>query len=112
MVLTPVLYVALLAPAFADKPAELIVGKWSAKEKMGDMEVEMVLEFTKDGVIKATFGSQSKEGKYKVIDDDKLEVTVERDGKEETKKGTFKVTKDKLVLVPEGEGEKEFTRVK
>jgi uncharacterized protein (TIGR03066 family) len=112
MVLTQVLCVALFAPALADKPEELILGKWTAKEKMGDKEVDIVLEFSKDGVVKATIGPKTMEAKYKVIDKDNLELTLERDGKKETKKAKFKVTKDKLTISPEGEKEKEFTRVK
>jgi uncharacterized protein (TIGR03066 family) len=92
-----------------------LVGKWSAKEKvMGDKEIEIVTEFTKDGkVIAEITGLGKKEGTYKVIDDKTLEVTMKGpDEKDKTEKGPFKIEGDKLTLTDDKGKDTVMTRVK
>jgi uncharacterized protein (TIGR03066 family) len=96
------------------KVADLVVGKWSAKEKAGDKELEIVIEFTKDGkLLMDLAGLMKLEGTYKVIDDRTLEVTMKNPvgGEEKTEKGPFSVTSDRLTLKDPGGKEMVFTRV-
>jgi uncharacterized protein (TIGR03066 family) len=115
--LTPVLYAALLAPA-ADKPADLIVGKWTHTEKQDKIEISVTLEFTKDNKLNMEMTlPNAKEplkiaGTYKVVDDKTLEITAkDPKGEEKTDKGSFEVTKDKLTLIDKSGKKTEFTKV-
>ena len=117
--LTPVLFAVLLAPAAADKPEDLIVGKWSHTEKQDKIEVTVSMEFTKDGKITVEMTMpQSKEsiklaGTYKVIDAKTLEVTMkDPTGQEKTEKGGYEVTKEKLTLIDKEGKKTDFTPVK
>jgi uncharacterized protein (TIGR03066 family) len=112
-----VLFLSLFITACGGSSAkDLIVGKWSAKEKAPgtDKELEMVVEFTKDGkMIIDMAGLMKLEGSYKVIDDKTLEVMMKTpDGKEKTEKGAFSVTADKLTMKDPGGKETTFTRKK
>jgi uncharacterized protein (TIGR03066 family) len=116
--LTPVLYAALLAPAVADKPEELIVGKWTHTEKAGANEITVTLEFTKDSKLNMEMTLPNAKdplkitGSYKVVDDKTLEITAkDPKGDEKTDKGGFEVTKDKLTLIDKTGKKTEFTRV-
>ena len=100
----------------ADKAKDLIVGKWEpTKAPEG---VKVVIEFTKDGKVQITGTADKKdiklEGKYKFLDDDTMETTFNRTGKEETRKTKIiKISKDELVTKDEGDkNEEAFKRVK
>ena len=56
----------------ADKPQDLIVGKWEA-EQNGQ---KITAEFKKDGTVKLTHGDQMRDGKYKFTDDKTMEVEI------------------------------------
>jgi uncharacterized protein (TIGR03066 family) len=116
--LTPVLFAALLAPAAADKPADLLVGKWTHTEKSDKVEITVVLEFTDKGALSMemqlpmTKDPIKISGSYKVIDDKTLEITAkDPKGEEKTDKGTFEVTKEKLTLIDKNGKKTEFTKV-
>ena len=117
-ILTPVLFVALSSPAFADaKPEELIVGKWENKQKENDVEVTTVMEFTKDGKFSIVFNgpgptSIGAAGTYKVLDANTLEVEFKMGAMTSKTKGKFKVTKDKLTATDNKGKATEFTRIK
>jgi uncharacterized protein (TIGR03066 family) len=117
--LTPVLYAALLAPVVADKPEELILGKWTHTGKVFGNEITVTLEFTKDGNLNTEWtqpmakDSLKFTGKYKVMEGKTLEVTqMGPKGEEKTGSGSFEVTQDKLTLVDKKGTKTEFIRAK
>jgi uncharacterized protein (TIGR03066 family) len=128
-----VLLIALcaLAPASAaDKPADLIVGKWQGEvtheiakfgEKPKKYTAKVFLEFAKDGKLKSVteavpdvpaFPEETLTGTYKFVSETELEVAVKmkdpRTGKEEETKVRLKVavTKDELTMTAAQEGAK------
>ena len=113
--LTPVLFVALYSLSADAKPEELIVGKWENKQKMGDVELSTLVEFTKDGKFSIEIKGQvafELSGTYKVLDAKTLELEFKMDAVTNKKKGKFKVEKDKLSLIDEKGKATEFTRAK
>src|SRR5438552_2726200 len=97
-----VLLIALAPIAAADKPQDLIVGKWNLMAADKDAP-EVTIEFAKDGKLHLILSKNGKEqkrfeGTYKFIDDANLEVILERDGKKDTEKSKVKVTKDELMI--------------
>jgi uncharacterized protein (TIGR03066 family) len=109
------LCVALLGPALADKPVDPLVGKWVTQDKVDDMEVELTLEFVKDGAVKveARVGkvTQKTTGKYKVLDADTVEMELKRDDKVQKEKSKFKVDGDRLTLTDANGKSAEYRRV-
>ncbi len=109
----------LLAPAWAeekkaDKPQDLIVGKWiPAQEK--DKEKGTV-EFTKEGkvLLKLMEGDKKFDinGTYKFTSDDKMEVELDFMGEKKKETLKVKVTKDELTTVDEKDREEKFKRAK
>jgi uncharacterized protein (TIGR03066 family) len=99
----------------SSKPKDLIIGKWEVTEKLGDKEMKGTYEFTKDGTLKMSMGPISMDAKYKFIDDNNFEMTMEIPGLKETKSEKIKIesiTSDKMVASdPKGE-KKEFKKVK
>jgi uncharacterized protein (TIGR03066 family) len=95
-------------------PKELLIGKWETKEKMGDQELKVTIEFTKDAVVKIAFGAGEFPGKYRWFDKDYIEITMAgADGKEYSDKTKVSVTKDELVVTGQKESRTtKFTRVK
>src|SRR4051812_20203119 len=95
--LTPLLYVALTAPA-ADTSAEQILGKWTHTRKEDKAEITVTLEFTKGGDVTVELKTGALEatkvkGKYKVLDDKTLEIeTLDLMNKPKSDKGEFSVT--------------------
>ena len=93
-----------MSPATAqDKAKDLIVGRWRLLEQKD----EVVIEFKKDGSLK--FSAQSKDqkfeitGKYRVLDEDNLEVEKTFQGKTEKEKFKLAVTREELKLTdPKG----------
>jgi uncharacterized protein (TIGR03066 family) len=106
--------------AFADAKSDAekaLVGKWEAKQKVGDKELKATVDFQKDGklvmsVTNTPMGDLKFEGKYKVIDANNLEVTITFMGKTMTEKSKFKVTGDKLEMTDKNDKKETFTRVK
>jgi len=104
-----IVLLVLLAPAkAADKPQDLIVGKWETQldNKMASWE------FKKDGTFKGTEGDDSVVGKYKFIDDKTLELSsgAKLKGGGEGPKAQFKitfVTKDELTATRSRDGKDE-----
>jgi len=100
------------APDKADKPKDLIVGKW-----MPDKDKDNVtLEFAKDGklVVKQGDGDKKVEisGTYKFVKDDTMDVELDFMGKKMKETLTVTVAKDELTTV-DSKGKKEtFKRVK
>jgi uncharacterized protein (TIGR03066 family) len=114
------------------KAKDLILAKWemSKSEGKGDLKVDVkvVMEFVKDGKVKASVtvkvgdnaaNTVDAEGKYKWVDDDTLEVTFTdpQSKKEETKKLKAKVSEKELELTDPTEKDKDkatakFTKVK
>jgi len=101
---------------------DLIIGKWEATKKEGDVEMKMTVEFMKDGKLKmgivAGPVNMAVDGTYKWADKDTLETTM----KDPTGKGKMEKTEkvkvlklDDKELELKGETDKEpqkFTRVK
>jgi len=101
----------------ADKPQDLIVGKWAPSNEKNK---GMTFEFTKDGMIKIAIKAEGLSldiaGTYKFLDDKTIEMTIENPLKKDEKKSdkiTVKaIEKEKLVLVgPDGK-EEEFKPAK
>src|SRR5437660_224195 len=93
----------MLSPASAaekkaDKPKDLIVGKWAPNdEKTKD---KVVIEFTKDGKVLVTATEDGKKmeikGTYKFATDDKVDIEMDFMGEKKKETMTVKVTKDEL----------------
>jgi uncharacterized protein (TIGR03066 family) len=97
----------------ADKPKDLIMGKW---EKEQDKQ-KVTLEFAKDGILKVHLAGNDGtnidvNGKYTFVDDDNMEVEVTYMGETKKEKVKVAVTKEELTTT-DGSGKKEtFKRVK
>jgi uncharacterized protein (TIGR03066 family) len=100
----------------ADKPKDLIVGKWEPKQLPEGVKV--TIEFTKDGKITVAGKAGDKEfkgsGTYKFVDDDTMETEMEIMGmKDKSKTKIVKISKEELITRDEGKKEEEkFKRVK
>src|SRR5262245_260827 len=93
------------------KPKDLIIGKWKAAEKKGEVEIMATVEFAKDGGLKMKIGELAIDGKYKFIDDNNFEITLEFGGKKAIEKVKIEsITKDKMVTTDKN-GKTEFTRI-
>jgi uncharacterized protein (TIGR03066 family) len=120
---SPLLCAALLVPSLADKPEDLIAGKWTGKQKVKqkdnkEVEVEVDYAFARDGTLKAEIKVPGQAepvkvtGKWKVIDDKTMEMTITHDGKSTTEQGSYKLTKDRLTLTSKKGVTTELKRVK
>jgi uncharacterized protein (TIGR03066 family) len=106
--------------AFADAKSDAekaLLGKWEAKQKVGDKELKATIDFQKAGklamnVAGTPMGDIKFDGTYKVIDDKTIEVTITFMGKTMTEKSKFKITGDKLELTDKNDKKETFTRVK
>ena len=112
-----VLFLAVPASGDDKQAKELLVGKWEAKVKSGDKEATLLLEFDKDGKVSMKVTGGEKEftftGKYKVIDENTLELMTTVNQKTMTDRSKFKVTKDSLELSDKSGGKPTtFTRAK
>jgi uncharacterized protein (TIGR03066 family) len=101
------------APA-ADKPKELIVGKWEPTNENGK---GFVAEFTKDGKVVIAGkkdGQEIKvEGTYKFLTDDTMELNLEFMGEKKTEKLTItKIDKEEMVTEDSMKKEEKFKRLK
>jgi uncharacterized protein (TIGR03066 family) len=115
---------ALLVPSLADKPEDLIVGKWTGKQKVKqkddkvEVEIEVTYVFSRDGTLKAEIKAPGRAdpktvtGKYKILDDKTMEMTITHDGKTMTEQGSYKLTKDTLTLTSKKGVTTELKRVK
>jgi uncharacterized protein (TIGR03066 family) len=114
-ILSPVLCLTLLAPAFADKPGDQLAGKWVTRDKLDDVGVGITLEFAKDGTLKVETRAGTRTdklaGKYKVADGGTIEIEIKRDDKVQKDRYTFKVSDDKLTLTNAAGKSAEYTRV-
>jgi hypothetical protein len=103
----------LLALA-ADKPKDLIVGKW---ESLDGLSKGVIVEYKADGNITASFKEKTMPtGKYKFVEDDLMEVNVSfKVGDKDIaslNKYRVKVTKEELTTIDEkSKVEKKFKRV-
>ena len=106
--------------AFADAKGDAekaLLGKWEAKQKVGDKELKATIDFQKDGkltmnVAGTPMGDIKFDGKYKVIDAGNIEVTITFMGRTMTEKSKFKITGDKLELTDKNDKKETFMRVK
>jgi uncharacterized protein (TIGR03066 family) len=87
---------------------ELILGTWKleiddpkVKEILGDV----TLEFKQDGGLVAMYGKQQLQGKYKFLEENIIEVTLEAGNIKESKKVTVEVTEKTLVTTEVGKKE-------
>lgn len=97
---------------FKKKNSELLVGKWSPEDAKSK---DVVLEFTKTGELKITVSADGISvpisGKYKMIDENTVEISMSNPEKKDdvkTTKLTIKsITMDEAVIVaPDGKEEK------
>lgn len=113
MALASCVVLFFLTPAFTqDKAADLLVGKWEAKEKVGDQEVTGTIEFAKDGKLKISFGGFNIDGTYKLMGETEIEVTMTFMGETRTEKSEIKVEKEALEIKSKTGKLTKFTRVK
>jgi hypothetical protein len=91
-------------PAWAaDKPADLLIGKWAGSLKLGDSETTLEFEFTKDGKAEMTVLGSAQSWKYWVLHNGNLLFLMEfPDRRGGWRTSTFelpcKVTKDRLEM--------------
>jgi uncharacterized protein (TIGR03066 family) len=100
----------------ADKPQDLIIGKWIGKSE----DIQMVMDFRKDGTVTVALKSDKIavdfSGTYKFLDESTIQTTIDSP----IKKGEPKVDKlkikslddTKFVFVGESGTEEPLTRVK
>ena len=109
--------VLLIGPAAvlaADKPKDLIVGKW---EPLSENGKGFVAEFTKDGKVVITGKKDGQdlkvEGTYKFLSDDEMELNLEFMGEKKTEKLKItKIDKDEMVTSDSTQKEEKFKRLK
>jgi len=100
----------------ADKPQDLILGKWRAED--AKTKEDVVIEFTKDGKVlvkKTTDDGKTAEvgGVYKFAADDKIDVEIDfGEGQKKKETLTVKVTKDELTTTDSKDKKETFKRVK
>src|SRR5437773_161689 len=100
-----VLLIALAPIAAADKPQDLIIGKW----QMDANKATITVDFEKDGKVKVSIKEGANEtkgsGTYKFINDETMEVMLDIDGEKKNEKLKVKVTKDELITTDESKKE-------
>jgi uncharacterized protein (TIGR03066 family) len=97
----------------ADKPQDLIVGKWERKED----KVSVILEFTKDGKLKVKATGPDGQtfeisGTYKFTADDKMDVEMTFNNEKKNESLKVKVTKDELTTTDSSNKAETFKRSK
>ena len=94
-------------PAKKDDPAAKLVGTWELAKSGGDLPPGTIIEFTKDGKLKATFKADDQEitieGTYK-LDKNKIEVKVKVGEEIVEETVTIKRLTDKELEVEDKEG--------
>jgi uncharacterized protein (TIGR03066 family) len=103
--------VGLTAARAADKPEELIVGKWAPAKAKG------TVEFTKNGKVVLTGKDDDGKafevsGTYKFVGDDALEVVLTVQGESKKDRLTVKVGKDDLSLTDSKKRTETFKRAR
>jgi uncharacterized protein (TIGR03066 family) len=88
--------------------AKLLIGKWEVtKADEGTVPVGSLIEFTRDGKVKATIKKgedlEMQEGAYKV-EKDTLTVTMKKDGEEQSKKITISKISEKEMTCKHEDG--------
>ncbi len=116
----PLLVVAVVALAFApalaaDKPQDLIVGKWQPADAKD--QGKATIEFLKDGKVKIVADQFSIDGTYKFLNDKEMEVKLNYGGEEQTQKLTVAIDKAKdelttTTMLDNKEKKETFKRVK
>ncbi len=84
------------------------VGKWVSNAGNG---IQLTVEFDKDGTVKTTTSNtpnQSAYGKYKLLDDHTIELTVE----EKVTRSQYKIEGDRLILSMKGQPDLILTKAK
>jgi uncharacterized protein (TIGR03066 family) len=105
-----ILLVAVWAPlGAADKPKDLIVGKWEPVENKGQAPT---IEFTKDGKLKISIAQMTIEGTYKFLDDNNVEVEISFMGQTQKEKMKVECTKDEMTTTDSKNKAEKFKRVK
>ena len=107
-----ILRVAVGAPLLAaDKPKDLIVGKWEPVEKK---DQGLTIEFLKDGKVKITFpqANINLDGTYKFLDDSNIEIEFKVMDKVQMEKLKVEVTQDALTTTDSMNKVEKFKRVK
>jgi uncharacterized protein (TIGR03066 family) len=95
----------LPTPARADRPAELLIGKWTGKQKSKDVEVETTYDFARGGTLTAEVKVPGQaepitvRGAYRILDAATMEITITINDRTMTDRGAFKVTDDTLTLI-------------
>jgi uncharacterized protein (TIGR03066 family) len=109
LVSTLLVSIAPLLALAADKPKDLIVGKWETLTEGTSKGV--IVEYKADGSVTASKGEKViPTGKYKFVEDDLMEFESKLAGN--VIKYRVKVTKDELVTTDEKtKTEKKFKRV-
>ncbi len=94
----------------ADKPKDLIVGKWAPDK--GDNKI--TVEFTKDGAVKVIFpeGILTIEGKYKFTDDKTMEMELTSMGMTQKDKLEVAINKDEMTTTDSKGKVEKFKRIK
>ncbi len=89
-----ILCAAVMLAADANKPKDQIVGKWEPADAQG----KVVIEFTKDGMVKVSVaGTEVKiEGKYKFLDDENMQIDLTVMGQSKSDKLKVAIDKDEL----------------
>jgi uncharacterized protein (TIGR03066 family) len=104
---------ALALAGCAAKPQELIVGKWETTDLAGKVQTA---EFAKDGTVTMPLpipiAGLRLEGKYKFIDNDRLEFEYTAWGKTEKSGRKVAVTQETLTLTDDNGKTQLFKRAK
>ena len=117
MLLSSALCAVLFVPIAEDKKdakaADLIVGKWVTRLATNNGDIELILEFAKDGTYTRSYGPRTFKGKYKLVDENNLEMeSPTPEGKTVTSKEKVTVTRDKLTLETESGAKKSILEFK
>jgi hypothetical protein len=98
------------------RPQEAILGRWESNRKENDSDVKITLEFLRDGrttmdllVLKGgkEVSKQHEEGSYRWIDDETIEVTINK----EADRAKVKATDRELTITPKSGPPLKFERI-
>jgi uncharacterized protein (TIGR03066 family) len=108
---------ALCGRAAAQDKGMMLLGKWELKTKVGDKELNILVNFEKDNRFALKVSGPgvtplTQDGTYKLVDDTTVEVEITHMGQTKKEKSTFAVTKDTLELTDSRGKIDKFTRAK
>ncbi|MCS7167468.1 MAG: hypothetical protein RMI91_04365 [Gemmatales bacterium] len=87
--------------------AQHIIGQWQPVEE--DKFTKVLVEFSRDGQLLITINGKSIMGKYRVLSDNEVEVTLDAEGKVVVEKLQVTISNDQMTTI-DSKGQKDVFR--